>query len=193
MAFNARAARSVKANPDSQTEDEEAAGREQAAEVGSVVGTDLDSAAGVLALAQKLHEEHIVEGQDIRQRLITEGQSRHDQLIGEATARQEELLLTGQTKHDALIAEADVLVVEANAEHDRLIGEARERSTGMVVVAQEKRAEVLQGLSSERSMLQKEIEELQASERDHLSRQKAYVEGQLAELEKNDLTRPADS
>jgi cell division septum initiation protein DivIVA len=137
----------------------------------------------VLALAQKLHEEHIAEGQDIRQRLITEGQSRHDQIIGETTARQEELLLTGQTKHDALVAEADVLIVKANADHERIIGEARERSKGMVVVAQEKRAEVLHGLSSERSMLQKEIEELHASERDYLARQKAYVEGQLAELE----------
>ena len=187
MAFNARAARNVKANPDSQSEDPEAVEREEAAEVGRAAATDLDSAAGVLALAQKLHEEHIAEGQNIRQRLITEGQSRHDQLIDEATAKREELLLTGQAKHDALVAEADVLIVAANAEHERIIGEARERSTGMVVVAQEKRAEVLQGLSSERSVLQKELEELHVSERDHLARQKAYVKGQLAELEQTDI------
>ena len=37
---------------------------------------------------------------------------------------------------------------------------ARERSPGMVVVAQQRRAEVLQGLSSQRSVLQKEIEKL---------------------------------
>ena len=152
-------------------------------EVDGGATTDLGSAAGVLALAQKLHEEHVAEGQDTRQRLITEGQSRHDQLIGEATARQEELLLTGQTKHDALIAEADVLKVEATAEHERIIGEARERSTGMVVAAQQKSAEVLQELSSERSLLQKEIEEMRASERDHLARQKAYLEDQLIKLE----------
>src|SRR5674476_157744 len=85
-------------------------------EVGGAAATDLGSAADVLALAQKLHEEYVAEGQDTRQRLITEGQSRHDQLIGEATARQEELLLTGQAKHDALITEADGLKVEATAE-----------------------------------------------------------------------------
>src|SRR5450631_3794626 len=79
--------------------------------------TDLGSAAGVLALAQKLHEEHVAEGQEARQPLITEGQSRHDQIIAEATARQEELLSASQAKHDALIAEADVLKVEATAEH----------------------------------------------------------------------------
>jgi len=53
----------------------------------------------------------------------------------------------------------------------------------MVVVAQEKGAEVLQGLSRERSVLQKEIQEMRASERDHLARQKSYLEGQLIKLE----------
>jgi hypothetical protein len=78
----------------------------------------------VLALAQKLHDEYVVEGHNTRERLISEGQSRHDQIVGEATARQEELISTGQakydesvsagkTKHDALIAEADALVAEA--------------------------------------------------------------------------------
>ena len=151
------------------------------AEVGGAA-TDLGSAAGVLALAQRLHEEHVAEGQETRQRLITEGQSRHDQLIGEATAMKEELLWTGQAKHDTLIAEAGVLKADATAEHERMINEARERSTGMVVVAEEKRAEVLQGLSRERSVLQKEIEEVRASERDHQARQKSYLEGQLIEL-----------
>jgi hypothetical protein len=185
MAFMAKAARNAKTNADSLEAEAEAAEREEAAaaaEVGGAAATDLDSAAGVLALAQKLHEEYVAEGQDTRQRLITEGQSRHDQLVGEATAIKEELISTSQAKHDALVAEADVLIVAATAEHERIISEARERSTGMVVVAQEKRAEVLQGLSSERSVLQKEIEEMRASERDHQARQKSYLEGQLIEL-----------
>jgi len=118
------------------------------AEVGDAA-TNLGSAAGVLAMAQKLHEEHVAEGQETRQRLISEGQARHDQLIGEATARQEELLSTGQAEHDTLIVEA-----------------------------KQKRAEVLQ----ERSVLQKEIEELRTSERDHQARQKSYLEGQLIKL-----------
>ena len=50
----------------------------------------------VLALAQKLHDQYVAEGQETRERLISEGQSRHDQVVGEATARQEELLSTGQ-------------------------------------------------------------------------------------------------
>src|SRR5450759_6019923 len=54
----------------------------------------------VLALAQKLHDEYVAEGQETRERLISEGQSRHDQVVGEAAAKQEELLLTGQAKYD---------------------------------------------------------------------------------------------
>jgi len=115
----------------------------------------------VLALAQKLHDEYVAEGQKIRERLISEGQSRHDQVVGEATARQEELLSTGQAKHDELIAEAEAVIGEA----------------------QRNRAEVLQKLGSERSGLQKEIEELGTIERDHRSRLKSYLEGQLIKLE----------
>jgi len=115
----------------------------------------------VLALAQKLHDEYVAEGQKIRERLISEGQSRHDQVVGEATARQEELLSTGHAKHDELIAEAEALIAEA----------------------QHKRVEVLQRLGGERSVLEKEIEELGTIERDHRSRLKSYLEGQLIKLE----------
>jgi len=66
----------------------------------------------------------------------------------------EELLSTGQAKHDTLIVEA-----------------------------QQKRAEVLQELGSERSLLQNEIEEMRTSERVHHARQKSYLEGQLIKLE----------
>jgi hypothetical protein len=114
----------------------------------------------VLALAQKLHDEYVAEGQEIRERL-SEGQSRHDQVVGEATARQEDLLSTGQAKHDELIAEAEAVIGEA----------------------QRKRAEVLQKLGSERSGLQKEIEELLTIERDHRTHLKSYLEGQLIKLE----------
>lgn len=151
----------------------------------------------VLALAQKLHDQYVSEGQDTRKRLINEGRSRHDQLVGEATQRKEDLLSTGQAKYDefvstgeakqvALIAAAHVQVAEATAEHERLITEAREHSNGMVAQAQQKRAEVLDGLGDERRFLQKEIDELRISKRDLRARQISYLRGQLSELEQTD-------
>ena len=136
----------------------------------------MGSAAGLLALAQKLHDEYISDGQDTRERLISEGQLSHDKVVDEATVRQEELLSTGQAKYDALIA-------EATAEHEQMITEARERSTAMVADAQQKRAQVLEAFGRERSSLQEKIEELQAFEHGHRARLKSYLEGQLIELE----------
>ena len=126
----------------------------------------------VLALAQKLHDEYVAEGQETRERLISEGQSRHDQVVGEAAARQEELLSTGQAKYDEFVS-------AGKAKHDELVAEAE----ALVAEAQHKRAEVLAGLGSERSVLQKEIEELRTIERDHRAHLKSYLEDQLIKLE----------
>src|SRR5450759_959913 len=126
----------------------------------------------VLALAQKLHDQYVAEGQKTRERLISDGQSRREQVVGEATARQEELLSTGQAKYDEFVS-------AGKAKHDELIAEAEE----LIAEAQHKRAEVLQGLGSERSALQKEIEGLRTIERDYRTGLKSSVEGQLIKLE----------
>jgi len=126
----------------------------------------------VLALAQKLHDEYVAEGQDTRERLISEGQSRHDQIVGEATARQAELVSTGQAKYDEFVS-------AGKAKYDALIAEA----DALVAEAQQKKAEVLQGLGSERGVLQKEIEQLRTFEREYRTHLKSYLEGQLIELE----------
>lgn len=146
------------------------------AEVGGPAAAGAGSAAGVLALAQRLHEEYVSEGEDTRERLISEGQSHHDKVVGEATARHDDLLSTGQARYEELIA-------EATARHEQLIAEARENATGMVAEAQQTRAEVLEALGGERSLLQRTIDELRTFERDYRARLKAHLESQLLELE----------
>lgn len=165
------------------------------AEVGAAAA--VGPAADLLALAQKLHEEYVAEGKDTRERLITEGQSHHDQVVAEATAKHEALLFDSQAKHDELVsvgeARHDVLMAHADvltAEHERMITEARERSAGMVIEARQERAEVLQGLGGERSVLQKEIEELRTIKGHNHARQKSYLEGRLIELEQTGADEP---
>jgi len=102
------------------------------AEVCDTGATGGGSAVRVLALAQKLHDEYVAEGQNTRKRLISEG----------------------QLHRDALIAEA-----------------------------QQKMAEVLQGLSNERSLMKKEIEELRTFGLDLRTHLKSYLQDQLSELE----------
>ena len=53
----------------------------------------------------------------------------------------------------------------------------------MCIRDRQKKAEVLQGLGSERGVLQKEIEQLRTFEREYRARLKSYLEGQLIELE----------
>jgi DivIVA domain-containing protein len=144
--------------------------------VGAAGAAGIGSAAGVLALAEKLHAEYVTEGQETRERLIGEGQAHRDKVIGEATAKQAELRSTAQAKHDALIS-------EATTRHEQLITEARERATGMVAEAQQKKAELLQSLGHERSLLQRKIDELRIFERDYRARLKSHLEGQLHQLE----------
>lgn len=124
-------------------------------QVGDADEAGVDSAVRVLALAQKLHDDYVAEGQNTRDRLISEGQTKYDEFVS-----------TGKARHDGLIAEAE-----------------------------QKRAEVLQGLGGERSLLQKEIEELRSFSRDHRAHLKSYLEGQLAELEQSgtDATDSHDS
>jgi len=111
-----------------------------AAEVSDAGESEVSAAASLLTLAQRLHDEHVAEGQETRERLISEGQSHHDHVVSKATARHDELPATGQAKHDALVAEAEALIVAAISEHEQTITEARERSTRMVAEAQSERA-----------------------------------------------------
>src|ERR1035437_10063141 len=134
----------------------------------------VDSAARVLALAEKLHDEYVAAGQSTREKLISEGQARHDQVVVEATARQEELLSTGQARYDELVS-------AGKAKHDALIAEAE----ALVAEGQQKKAQILQELDSERSVLQKQIEELRTFERDHFAHLKSYLQGQLITLEQS--------
>jgi len=53
----------------------------------------------------------------------------------------------------------------------------------MVAEAQQKRAEVLQTLGHERTLLQKKIEDLKLFERDYRARLKSHLEGQLDRLQ----------
>jgi polyhydroxyalkanoate synthesis regulator phasin len=62
------------------------------AEVGDAGAAGVGSAARMLALAQKLHDEYVAEGQNTREKLISEGQSRHDALIAEAQQKRAEVL-----------------------------------------------------------------------------------------------------
>lgn len=91
-----------------------------------------ESAAGMLALAQRLHDEYVRNGQD---------------------------------------------------ESERIVAEARERGDSIIKEAEDKYNNTLAQLESERSQLERKIDELRAYERDYRSRMKSYLEGLLRDVE----------
>lgn len=143
-------------------------------------------AAAVIALAQRLHDEHVAEGQATRDRLVQEGNTHRDEAIAEAQARHDELLTIGQTRHDELISEAE-------SRHAQLLDEANRQSTSLVSDAEEQKASVLADLSTQRDTLQSQIDDLHTFERDYRSRLKSYIEGQLHDLESTAVEEPVSA
>ncbi len=91
-----------------------------------------DNAAGMLALAQKLHDEHVDAGKAERTKIVTEAQEHASRLVREAEIKQRE---------------------------------------------------TLGDLDQQRLVLERKVEQLRSFEREYRSRLKAYLEGQLRELE----------
>jgi DivIVA domain-containing protein len=91
-----------------------------------------ESAAGVLAMAQKLHDEYVNAGVEQR---------------------------------------------------DKIIAEAQMEASTLVNDAQEKSRKTLGALEQQKAVLERKLEQLRGFERDYRSRLKAYIEGQLRDLE----------
>jgi hypothetical protein len=165
-------------NPDAQQVDAEAAEQAEAE------GAEDESATSALAVIEpatiqdeggstaQVVDDADAPGVDSAARVLALAQKLHDEYVAEGQNTRERLISEGQTKYDELVS-------AGKGEQEALIAEA----DVLVVEAQQKRAEVLQGLGSERSLLQKEIEELRSFERDYRAHLKAYLAGRLTDLE----------
>ena len=68
-----------------------------------------ESAAGVLAMAQKLHDEYVAQGRSERERLISEGRSQADKLVSDGKRTKEETLSTLEKEKSRLEASVSEL------------------------------------------------------------------------------------
>ncbi|ATG55310.1 cell division protein DivIVA [Brachybacterium ginsengisoli] len=65
-------------------QDDAATAQQPAVETAPARETPDQSAAGIIALANRLHDEHVKNGEDERDRLITEANDEHKRIVGEA-------------------------------------------------------------------------------------------------------------
>lgn len=107
---------------------------EKAAAASSTSGVtpSAESAAGLLAMAQQMHDKHVSDGLQQKEKIIAEAQIEASSLVNDA---------------------------------------------------QEKSRKILGALEQQRSVLERKVEQLRGFERDYRSRLKAYIEGQLRDLD----------
>ena len=86
------------------------------------------------------------------------------------------LLAMAQQMHDKHVADGE-------QRRDKIITDAQIEASSLVTDAQEKSRKVLGALEQQRSVLERKVEQLRGFERDYRSRLKAYIEGQLRDLD----------
>ncbi|WP_442542832.1 DivIVA domain-containing protein [Arthrobacter sp. KN11-1C] len=103
-----------------------------AASAPSAGSPSAESAAGLLAMAQQMHDKHVSDGEQQKEKIIAEAQIEASSLVNDA---------------------------------------------------QDKSRKILGALEQQRSVLERKVEQLRGFERDYRSRLKAYIEGQLRDLD----------
>lgn len=143
-------------------------------------------AAGVLAMAQKLHDQYVAEGEQTREAYIAEGEQKRTQLITEGENTKDELITEGTTKRDELVAEGEQTreqyITEGETKRTELVTEAETRAENMIEEAELTSSRTLNALERKKSDLEARVSELTSFERDYRARLKDYIEGQLSEL-----------
>lgn len=143
-------------------------------------------AAKVLGLAQEMAD-----------RLTAEAKTESDSMLAEARTKSEQLLSDARSKADSMVNEArtraETMLNDARTRAETLERQAREKATNMDREAQRKYTETMNSLNTEKSSLNKKIEELRTIEREYRTRLRGFLESQLRELDDRGSAAPASA
>jgi DivIVA domain-containing protein len=142
-------------------------------------------AAKVLGLAQEMAD-----------RLTGEAKAEADGMLAEARTKSEQLLSEARTKSDTMVNEArtraETMLNEARTRSETLERQARDKATTLERDAQRQHAEIIGAVQTERTSLEKKIDELRTFEREYRTRLKSLLESSLRELSDRGPAAPAD-
>jgi vacuolar-type H+-ATPase subunit H len=120
---------------------------------------------------------HSVEdNMDTAARVLSLAQQTADQAIADARREADETL--GRARR-----EADEVLTKARRQAEQITGDARARAESLERDAQERHRQAMGSLVQQREELERRVDDLRAFEREYRSRLKAYLEGQLRDLE----------
>ena len=113
---------------------------------------------------------------DTAARVLSLAQQTADQAIADARREADETL--GRARR-----EADEVLTKARRQAEQITGDARARAECLERDAQERHRQAMGSLVQQREELERRVDDLRAFEREYRSRLKAYLEGQLRDLE----------
>jgi len=113
---------------------------------------------------------------DTAARVLSLAQQTADQAIADARREADETL--GRARR-----EADEVLTKARRQAEQITGDARARAESLERDAQERHRQAMGSLVTSREELERRVDDLRAFEREYRSRLKAYLEGQLRDLE----------
>jgi DivIVA domain-containing protein len=113
---------------------------------------------------------------DTAARVLSLAQQTADQAIADARREADETL--GRARR-----EADDVLTKARRQAEQITGDARARAESLERDAQERHRQAMGSLVQQREELERRVDDLRAFEREYRSRLKAYLEGQLRDLE----------
>jgi DivIVA domain-containing protein len=119
---------------------------------------------------------HAEDNMDTAARVLSLAQQTADQAIADARREADETL--GRARR-----EADEVLTKARRQAEQITGDARARAESLERDAQERHRQAMGSLVTQREELERRVDDLRAFEREYRSRLKAYLEGQLRDLE----------
>src|SRR6201999_4227559 len=119
---------------------------------------------------------HIEDNMDTAARVLSLAQQTADQAIADARREADETL--GRARR-----EADEVLTKSRRQAEQITGDARARAESLERDAQERHRQAMGSLVQTREELERRVDDLRAFEREYRSRLKAYLEGQLRDLE----------
>ncbi|MGH3272941.1 MAG: DivIVA domain-containing protein [Streptosporangiaceae bacterium] len=118
----------------------------------------------------------IEDNMDTAARVLALAQQTADQAIADARREADDTL--GRARR-----EADDILTKARRQSEQITSDARARAESLERDAQERHRQAMGSLVQSREELERRVDDLRAFEREYRSRLKAYLEGQLRDLE----------
>ena len=121
-------------------------------------------------------EDSNANNMDTAARVLSLAQQTADQAIADARREADETLNRARR-------EADDVLTKARRQAEQITGDARARAESLERDAQERHRQAMGSLVQQREELERRVDDLRAFEREYRSRLKAYLEGQLRDLD----------